>query len=469
MNKKIDKYIDFNQFPLNKSGNISWKNSIGVVADFYYCGERHTLKILGRGNPTNEFVTFQVDDMLPETARTQKIKYLLFDDLFYKPNYLYKVSDIVNDVMILEQLYFKRTENSANKEKFYRCRCLIDGYEYVVEEIELKNGRKCPKCVGRVLIVGHNDLATTNPEVIQYLLDKEDGYKYTRGSKNRIWTICPICKHKKLMAVTDLTHRGFSCSKCSDGLSYPNKFAHNIFEQINKQYKEYRSEYSPDWAGQMKYDNYVLLKDGREIIVEMDGGFHYKENYKWATKNDAIKDSLAEEHGIKIIRVNCFYNKITQRFNLIKNGLINSLKDYFDLSYVDWDIADKAGVSSKLVEVSSYYNENPFMSNQQIADKFHMNAVTIRHYLTVGERLGLCKYIRVDPNRCKNSIPLILYDSNGNMIGVYVSSRHMAECMKDKNFRASSIRTYSRNGMMYKGYTIKQITWKEYESIQNIF
>ena len=464
-----DKYIDFGQFPLNKNGNISWKNSIGVVADFYYYGEKHTLKILGCGNPTNEFITFQVDDMPPETARTQKIKYLFFDSLFYKPNYLYNVGDVVNGVVILEQLYLKRTKNSMGKGKFYRCQCLVDGYEYIVAEIELKNGRKCPKCIGAVLIVGHNDLATTDPDVIKYLFDKEDRYKYTRGSQKRIWVICPICKHKKLMTVTDLVHRGFSCPRCSDGLSYPNKFAFDVFMQIREQYQEYITEYSPDWIKPKKYDHYILFKDGREIIVEMDGGFHNERQGKYAAKYDKYKDVLATEHGVDVVRIDCSYGKITKRFDCIKTEFIKNLNQYFDLSNVDWDSANKTGISSRLVEVVNYYNENPFMSNQQIADKFHMNVVTIRHYLTVGENLGLCQYIRVDPNRCKNSTPLILCDSNGDMIGVYVSSRHMAECMKDKNFRASSIRTYSRNGVPYKGYTIQQITWEEYESLQSSF
>lgn len=467
MNKKIDKYIDFTQFPLNKSGNISWKNSIGVVADFYYCGEKHTLKILGRGNPTNEFITFQVDDMLPETARTKKIKNLLFDDLFYKPNYLYNIGDVVNGVIILEQLYFKRTENSVKKEKFYRCKCLTDGYVYIVHEYELKTGRKCPKCVGRVLIVGYNDLATTDPDIMKYLLDKEDGYKHTRGSNERIWVVCPICKHKKFVKITDLVHKGFSCPRCSDGLSYPNKFAFDVFMQISEQYQEYITEYSPDWIKPKKYDHYILFEDGKEIIVEMDGGFHNERQGKYAAKYDKYKDALAKEHGIDVIRVDCSYKNITNRFDCIKTEFIKNLNHLFDLSNVDWDSANKTGISSRLVEVVKYYNENPFMSNQQIADKFHVNVVTIRHYLTVGEKLGLCEYVRVDPNRCKNSIPLTLYDSNGNMIGVYVSARHMAECMKDKNFRASSIRYYSRNGVSYKGYFIKQITWEEYESLTN--
>lgn len=469
MNKKIDKHIDFTQFPLNKSGNISWKNSIGVVADFYYCGEKHTLKILGRGNPTNEFITFQVDDMPPETARTQKIKYLLFDDLFYKPNYIYNIGDVVNGIKILEQLYLKRTENSVKKEKFYRCKCLVDGYVYIVNEYELKIGRKCPKCAGRVLIAGYNDLATTDPDIMKYLLDKEDGYKHTKGSNERIWVICPICKHKKLVKITDLVHKGFSCPRCSDGLSYPNKFAFDIFMQISEQYQEYVTEYSPDWIKPKKYDHYILFEDGKEIIVEMDGGFHNERQGKYAAKYDKYKDTIAKEHGINVIRVDCSYNNITKRFDCIKTEFIKNLSHLFDLSNVDWSSANKTGISSRLVEVVKYYNENPFMSNQQIANKFHVNVVTIRHYLTVGERLGLCKFVRDDPNRRKNSIPLALYDSNGNMIGVYVSSRHMAECMKDKGFNASSIKTYSRNRMLYKGYIIKQITWDEYESLQSSF
>lgn len=200
----------------------------------------------------------------------------------------------------------------------------------------------------------------------------------------------------------------------------------------------------------------------------MDGGFHNERQGKYASKYDKYKDAVAKEHGIDVIRVDCSYNNTAKRFDCIKTEFIKKLNHLFDLSNVDWNSADKTGISSRLVEVVNYYSKNPFMSTQQIADKFHVNVVTIRHYLAVGERLGLCKFVRDDPNRRKNSIPLALYDFNENMVGVYVSSRHMAECMKDKNFSASSIRTYSRNGMLYKGYIIKQITWDEYEALQDM-
>lgn len=463
MSKNIDKWIDFNQFPMDNNGRILWKKCVGLTFFFYYYNEKHSIKILNYGNPSKDYIEIKIDDMQPEVVNTQKIRNLSFNNLFAKPDYLYNVGDIVNDSIILEQLYMQRVSGKGYKEKHYKCKCLNDGYEYIIREKEIKNGRKCPKCVGKVLIVGHNDLATTDPNIVKLLLDKNDGYKYSRCSSKYVWVVCPFCGHKKFIKIEDLVLKGLSCTLCSDGLSYPNKFAHNVFEQISEQYDDYISEYSPDWAGKMRYDNYILLKDGQKIVVEMDGGLHYKEYGKRSSQNDTIKDNLAKEHNIKVVRINCCYDRITERFQLIKNNFINGLKNYFDLSYVDWDSANENGISNKLVEVVNYYNKHPFVTNQQIADYFRVNVITIRHYLTVGEKIGLCRYVRHDPNRYKTSIPLALYDSNGNFIKAFISSRHMEEEMSDMDFRASSIRDCSRSGKPYKGYFIKKITWEEYE------
>lgn len=467
MSKNINKQIDFNQFPLNKNGHIIWKESIGLTVDFFYYGEKHTIKILDCGKPDKDYVEISVDGMASKIVNTYKVRNLAFDSLFYKPDYFYNVGDIVNGIMILEQLHIQKSNGKGYKTKHYKCRCLIDGYEYVVAEKELKNGRKCPKCVGKTLIVGYNDLASTDPDIIKFLSNKEDGRKYTRCSHKQVWVICPYCGHQKQMRVEELVLKGLSCPKCSDGLSYPNKFAYNVFQQIKEQYAEYQSEYSPDWLGQMRYDNYVVLKNGQKIIIEMDGGFHYNDYGKRSAQNDIVKDTLARAHGMQIVRINCFYGKITERFELVKNGFINNLKQYFDLSNVDWKLAHEYGLSNRLIEVVNYYNEHPFATNQQIADYFHINVVTVWHYLIVGEEIGLCIYVRHDPNRYKTSMPLTLYDPNGNFLGSFISARHMAEKMIDKGFCRGSIGECARLGKPYKGYIIKQITWEEYEQYQN--
>lgn len=468
MGKKADKYIDLNQFPKDEKGRISWKNSVGITVEFFYYNERHVVKILDYSN-TNS-IKIKVDDMPSEIVSTQKVKKLSFDNLFYKPSYIYNVGDVVNNVEILEQLYMEPEYNSqSNKRKHYKCKCLKDGYEYIIPERDFKISKGCPVCAGKRVLVGYNDLATTNPELINFLLDKEDGYKYTKGSRKSIWVACPFCGYKKLTTVEQLVHNGgLSCPQCGDGLSYPNKFAHNVFKQLQKQYISYDFEYSPDWADRLRYDNYIVLNDGQKIIVEMDGGFHYNDFGKRSAQNDSIKNTLAKEHGIKVIRVNCFYNQIVNRFKLIKNNFINSLKQYFDLSNVDWESANEAGVSNKLIEVVNYYNEHPFTSKQQIADYFHLSLGTIRNYLISGEKLGLCKYIKNDLNRSKTSIPLTLYNNNGDFIGAYMSAEQMANEFTNEKFVSGTIRQYSRLGIPYKGYIVKRITWDEYESLKNI-
>ena len=44
MKVKQDKYIDLNQFACNKNGHISWKDSVGVVAEFFITVKDTNLK-----------------------------------------------------------------------------------------------------------------------------------------------------------------------------------------------------------------------------------------------------------------------------------------------------------------------------------------------------------------------------------------------------------------------------------------
>lgn len=465
---KANKYIDFNQFPKDEKGRISWKNSIGMTIEFFYYNEKHFMEILDCGKPNTDSIEIRIDDMAPEIVDIQKIRHLYFDYLFYKPNYFYNVGDVINNVEILEQLYIESEyKNQHRKTKHYKCKCLKDGYEYIILERDFQKCKGCPVCAGKRVLIGCNDLATTNPEIIKFLLDKEDGHRYTKGSQKSIWIICPYCGYKKSMKVEELVYNGgLLCPKCSDGLSYPNKFAFNVFEQLHEQYLSYDSEYSPDWAGRMRYDNHIILKDGQELVVEMDGGFHYNEYGKWTAQNDVIKDVLAEEHKIKVIRINCFYNQITNRFKLIKDNLIDGLKLYFDLSYIDWESANESGISNKLIDVVNYYNEHPFIPMHKIASHFHLSHCTIRNYIIAGEELGLCKYIKNDPNRSKTSVPLMLYKENGDYIDTYMSARQMANEFTDEKFVSEEIRKCSRLGKPYKGYIIKRITWDEYENIK---
>lgn len=466
MRAKQNKYIDLSQFAYDKNGRISWKDCIGLTVEFFYNSKRHEIKILERIN--KDYFKIMLDDTVIEKAHTAKIIGLMFDNLLYEPDYFYNVGDIVNEnLVIIEQLQMQRKSNKGSgfvKCKGYLCRCLKDGYEFKIKEFELKNGHGCPVCVNHVIIKGINDIGTTDPELVSLFVNENDAYCYPRSSDNRVEVICPYCGTKKIMRIAELTKYGYvTCEKCSDGISYPNKFAHELFSQLSKQYIDYQSEYSPDWAGKLRYDNYIELLNGNKIIVEMDGGYHYAKNYDYLTKNDSYKDELAEKHGITIIRINCNYLKVGQRYNMVKTNLSEALKDIFDLSNVDWDKCNEVGISNKLIEVLEYYTNNPKLGLPEIARDCRISMPTLYEYLYTGEDLGLCTYIRSDPNRIKNSKPIVMYDSQMNFIGIYKSGKQISEMFPELGLKHRQIRNSATKNKPYKNYIFKFATYEEYQ------
>lgn len=380
--------------------------------------------------------------------------------------YRYGVGDIVNDAEILKQIKMRHSKSEEYFQKAYECRCLKDDYVFVIAECDLNRGRRCPLCSNKVVVKGVNDIATTNPEMIEYLKSKEDAYKHTSQSNKKIDVKCPICGFEKMMPIYSLYNNGFSCDICSDGISYSNKFARELFRQLSNQYLEYEYEYSPDWAKKYSYDNYIKLPDNKEIIVEMDGAYHYIDG--WKNNHDEEKDLLARLHNIDIVRINCNYKKTVERFEHIKSNVVIALESYFDLSSVDWSKCDLCGTSSIVIEVATYYNNNPKISNSDIAKHFDICTDTVRNYLRIGEKLGLCEYIRNDSNRLRTSRPIAIYDKNNSLIGVYSSVRNLEKSFVDLKLHKSSIFRAAQNNKPYKGYLFKFVTHEEYQSFDDI-
>lgn len=201
-------------------------------------------------------------------------------------------------------------------------------------------GSGCPYCCNRKVLIGYNDMWTTRPDMAKLLKNPEDGYKYTKSSHSRAYFICPQCGEILYLCINDVCNRGINCNFCSDGVSYPNKFARTLFRQLPVDNYDY--EYHPEWAKPCFYDNYFEY-NGIKYIVEMDGGFHYKDrlcfnkSLKERQSVDEIKNKLASENGIRMIRIDCMKSEC----NYIKNNiLLSEMNDIFDLSHVDWDLCD---------------------------------------------------------------------------------------------------------------------------------
>ena len=190
--------------------------------------------------------------------------------------------------------------NGIIKNKGYWFKCL----DHPEHGSELKNissftkGRKgsieCNKC---------NTISITHPNLVKYLVNKEDAFKYSYGTGEKLLLKCPHCGFIKKMLLTTVINQGFGCPKCSDGIPYTEKFMYNVFEQLlNKDFETQLSKKTFEWCGGYRYDTYINKING---ICECHGIQHYEETGgKWGSldktqENDFDKEWLAKLNNIK--------------------------------------------------------------------------------------------------------------------------------------------------------------------------
>lgn len=138
--------------------------------------------------------------------------------------------------------------------------------------------------------------------------DPEDGYRYCAYSNKKLSVHCPICGHQRILSPNEIKYKGFTCPCCSDGISYPEKFVANLFDQLGI---DYETQYNPEWIKPRRFDFYISQHN---IIVETHGLQHYKDcfiniSHRTAideTENDVDKALLALKNGVKkVIFLNC--------------------------------------------------------------------------------------------------------------------------------------------------------------------
>lgn len=312
----------------------------------------------------------------------------------------------------LERL-LKTNEHYANGEfivigeyrgndKPVECHCNIHNIEWFPIPINLWRKTGCPYCGGVLALEGFNDMWTTRPDIALMLQDPEDGYKYTSYSKKKTWFICPDCKSPNFKEINHVSRVGICCQHCSDGISYPNKFSRALLDQLP--IDKYDCEYQPEWAKPYFYDNHFWY-NGIEYILEMDGYLHYMERdfhrytLKYIQEKDRIKNELAAQHGIHVIRIDCIKSEMDY---IKKNILISELSDIFDLSKVDWELCDKKSQKNISREACELYVSNIY-SIKEICEILHVSQSTIHRYLSKGSKYGWCDYGSKRKNAANNN------------------------------------------------------------------
>lgn len=83
-------------------------------------------------------------------------------------------------------------------------------------------GSGCPYCANKKILKGYNDLATTNPELLNYWYFKENDklgitpYNISHGSHKKVWWICPNKKEHIFEASINNRIKGADCPYCSN-------------------------------------------------------------------------------------------------------------------------------------------------------------------------------------------------------------------------------------------------------------
>ncbi len=274
--------------------------------------------------------------------------------------------------------------------KKYYFKCLKGIHESEFKSIcDFTSGEKgvmdCRQC---------NVVIATHPELVKYFVNKEDVYKYSYGSQEKVDIICPNCKHIKNMYIRSLIKHGMSCPKCGDGVSYPEKFMFNLLEQLlNDNFQVQLSKTIFKWCNKYKYDFYISKIN---CIIETHGLQHYKEfnrktSLKEIQKNDKIKEILAKDNGISnYIILDCRDSELEWIKNSIMNSQLPNLLNFKEKN-IDWLKCHEFSLNSLVKMACDLWNKG--MNNVLlISIKLKLNRNTITRYLKQGVKLGWCGY-----------------------------------------------------------------------------
>ena len=355
----------------------------------------------------------------------------IYDDFFY-----YKNNDIIKkgnqDFTIIDRTIKLKTLSSGEiiKVKLYKYHCNKCGYEDWKDENKIKNTKDgCPACCNnnRQIATDTNNITVTDPWMIPYFPGDtykekvENASKYVSGSTKKIFFQCIDCKQylNKPKSIYYL-HKNHSIGcKCSDKKSYPNKFSYAFLEQLP--IDDWQYEYQPEWAKPYFYDNYFKYKN-KEYIIEMDGGLgHGNKKYKSKEKDteglkrDKIKDNLAKEHNITMIRINALESDKLYLSEQFKNNdiLLNIFKD--KMNNIDWDYCDEFATKNIIKAVCEYWGNNGHPEYKILKEKFHIKwHGTIQDYLKRGTKFGWCNYNKEEYRKERQA------KSMGKTVSVYL-------------------------------------------------
>lgn len=213
-----------------------------------------------------------------------------------------------------EKNIIKPTEilSQSNKKIWWKC---DKGHSYHTMMCNKTNKcGNCPYCSGQKVLVGFNDLWTTHPELCEDLVNKDDGYKYSKGSHKKIEWECKKCDY---IWSTNIEHRvrGQGCPKCKE--SHGEKNISKILDNYGIVYIQEKQFDKCIYKKPLKFDFYL---PDFNLNIEYQGIQHYPikfkkskyntkhlnyfiPNFKSQKKRDQIKRDFCKKEKIKLLEI----------------------------------------------------------------------------------------------------------------------------------------------------------------------
>jgi hypothetical protein len=386
---------------------INWIKSVGLTVDFIYEDIQGQLKIIDYDTKKQALYIKYLDNEIYKIG-TQEFINCRIGGIIGKVNYkhTYQIGDIITDVASGKLKILEQIRIGKNQTRAYKYQCLNCGNIDTITESSLNNHNGCNGCCisPQKVLIGYNDMWTTNSELASLLANPNDGYKYTEHSEKEVDWLCHNCGNiVKNKIIANVNKQGLSCPKCSDGISYPEKIMYSVLEQLNLDFTTQLSKSDFKWCNNYKYDFYFKYNN-EGYIIETHGLQHYRNCFhrikgtrtlEEEQENDRLKKELAIHNGVKeenYIVIDCRKSELEWiRDN--DDGILNSkLNNIFNLSKIDWNKCEEFILSSLVKIACDYKKDNPDMTTVDIGKMMKIHYATIIRYLKKGTKLGWCNY-----------------------------------------------------------------------------
>jgi hypothetical protein len=345
----------------------------------------------------------------------------------------------------------KPSEISYKTQDEYLWNCPNCKTEYKMS-VAKKTGRdfNCPFCSG--YRVNHtNCLWTTHPNVAKILVNSQEGYEVTGGSHVKLEFNCTECGFKQFKNVYSVVRRGLSCRKCSDNISYPEKFVFSLLDQLDIAFETQKKF---EWSDGRLYDFYI---PSLNCIIETHGDQHFNDKnglgrlgrtFDEETKNDEYKMSIAKVNNIiNYVVLECRESNL----DYIKNSVLSgNLKEILNLNNANWIKTHEYACSTLVKTICNLWSEED-KSITKIIEILKLSRHSVIRYLKQGNSLGWCNYDSKEEMRKngknngeKTTKKVVQLSLNGEYIKTWLSATKIKNELDINRWNISAVCTGKR-------------------------